>query len=193
MTDNLGATEGIGSRFFAVSNGVSIRHHRNGRSRGSGALALGGRHRVAAARAGASLRRTTGLGSAALHTACIRIDERREISWYAAKKSIASSCNSVRARARAIPGTCASPRHWHLCLSVRTLDKNSGLFAWAPGVGFVGTYDLVFVRWQGARAVERREVRIVLQPKGRGTVGPQVVIDTPRSQQDLAQPFTLAG
>jgi hypothetical protein len=36
-------------------------------------------------------------------------------------------------------------------------------------------------------------VRVVLQPKGSGAVGPQVVIDTPRMQQDVAQPFELAG
>ena len=39
------------------------------------------------------------------------------------------------------------------------LDAATGVFTWAPGVGFVGTYDLVFVRWAGARAVARHEVR----------------------------------
>ena len=58
---------------------------------------------------------------------------------------------------------------------------------------FVGRYDLVFVRWEGSIAIARREVRIILAPKGRGHVGVQVVIDTPRSQQDVAQPFLLAG
>ena len=73
-----------------------------------------------------------------------------------------------------------------------TLDRDSGVFTWAPGVGFVGAYDLVFVRHVDA-AVARREVRIILAPKGSGSVGPQVVIDTPRSQQDVGQPFVLAG
>jgi hypothetical protein len=36
-------------------------------------------------------------------------------------------------------------------------------------------------------------VRVVLQPKGSGAAGPQVVIDTPRMQQDVGQPFELAG
>jgi hypothetical protein len=36
-------------------------------------------------------------------------------------------------------------------------------------------------------------VRVILAPKGSGRVGPQVVIDTPRSQQDVGQPFVLAG
>ena len=73
------------------------------------------------------------------------------------------------------------------------LDPTTGSFTWSPGVGFVGTYDLVFVRSRNGAAVARREVRFVLQPKGSGQVGAQVVIDTPRSQQDLAQPFLLGG
>ncbi len=73
------------------------------------------------------------------------------------------------------------------------LDAATGWFTWAPGVGFVGPYDLVFVRWSGMRPVARHEVRIILAPKGRGHVGVQVAIDTPRSQQDVGQPFVLAG
>src|SRR4029453_3946564 len=53
------------------------------------------------------------------------------------------------------------------------LDATSGWFTWAPGVGFVGAYDLVFVRWAGTRAVARHEVRLILAPKGRGHVGVQ--------------------
>jgi hypothetical protein len=32
-----------------------------------------------------------------------------------------------------------------------------------------------------------------LQPKGSGTIGPQIVVDTPLWQQDVAQPFALKG
>ena len=73
------------------------------------------------------------------------------------------------------------------------LDATTGQFTWAPGVGFVGAYDLVFVRWTGTRPVARHEVRIILAPKGRGHVGVQVAIDVPRAQQDVPQPFLLAG
>jgi hypothetical protein len=59
------------------------------------------------------------------------------------------------------------------------LDPATGAFTWMPGVGFVGSYDLVFVRWNGARAVARQEVRIVLNPKGSNRVGPQTIIDVP--------------
>ena len=67
------------------------------------------------------------------------------------------------------------------------------MFTWQPGVGFVGAYDLVFVRWAGGRALARHEVRIVLNPKSSGHVGPQVVIDTPTARQEVSQPFLLAG
>ena len=73
------------------------------------------------------------------------------------------------------------------------LDATTGEFTWAPGVGFVGRYDLVFVRWAGPRAVARHEVRVILAPKGSGHVGVQVAIDVPRSQQAVEQPFVLAG
>jgi hypothetical protein len=66
-----------------------------------------------------------------------------------------------------------------------------GLFTWQPVAGFVGSYDFVFT---GTGA--ERYVRIVLNAKGSGRVGPQIVIDTPsRGSRVLAanQPFTVAG
>jgi hypothetical protein len=51
----------------------------------------------------------------------------------------------------------------------------------------------VFVRSRNGVAVSKYEVRVILAPKGSGHVGADVVIDTPRSQQDVAQPFLLGG
>ena len=73
------------------------------------------------------------------------------------------------------------------------LDTSTGSFTWAPGVGFIGSYDLVFVRSRRDRIVSRQDVRFILQAKGSGFVGPQITIDTPRWQHDIAQPFTIAG
>jgi hypothetical protein len=69
----------------------------------------------------------------------------------------------------------------------------TGVFTWAPGVGFVHAYDFVFV---GPMA--RRDVRIVLESKRSTRVGPQVTIDTPAAkgpgrQIQLQQPFNIAG
>jgi hypothetical protein len=65
-----------------------------------------------------------------------------------------------------------------------------GVFTWQPVAGFVGAYDFVFSAGAG-----ERYVRIVLNPKGSGRVGPQIVIDTPSGGSRLArdQPFTVAG
>jgi hypothetical protein len=46
-----------------------------------------------------------------------------------------------------------------------TLDARTGRFTWAPGAGFVGRYDLVFVRSVDGHAVGRREVRVRIAPK----------------------------
>ncbi len=48
------------------------------------------------------------------------------------------------------------------------LDPETGTFTWQPGVGFVGAHDFVLAG---------RDVRIVLNAKGSGRVGPQTVID----------------
>lgn len=69
----------------------------------------------------------------------------------------------------------------------------TGVFTWAPGVGFVQAYDFVFV---GPMA--RRDVRIVLESKRSTRVGPQVAIDAPGSKDPgpqilLQQPFNIAG
>ena len=77
------------------------------------------------------------------------------------------------------------------------LDPATGTFTWMPGVGFVGPYDLVFVRWNGGRAVARQEVRIVLNPKGSNRVGPQTIIDVPAASSNgvatVGSSFFLSG
>jgi hypothetical protein len=78
------------------------------------------------------------------------------------------------------------------------LNASTGVFTWQPGVGFVGNYDLAFVRWAGGRAISRQDVRIVLNPKGSNRVGPQVVIDVPsaatsRAGAASARSFLVAG
>ena len=70
----------------------------------------------------------------------------------------------------------------------------TGHFTWAPGAGFIGRYDLVFVRWEGTQAgCDDTRCASVWRRRDSGHVGVQVEIDTPRSQQDVGQPFLLAG
>ena len=192
VIDNQGATEGIGSRFFTVSNGAgavtaavegaSVRRS----ARGATLLA---RHRGAAAgRRPVLARRGWDLeapwqsyGVARRGATVIRGEEIDRFELRSAT------------RGRALHGAPARGR-WLAPLPVGSqLDPTTGVFTWAPGVGFVGRYDLVFVRWVGTRPSRGTKCGSSWQPKGSGHVGPQVVIDTPRSQQDVGQPFVLAG
>ena len=72
------------------------------------------------------------------------------------------------------------------------LDPESGTFVWQPGVGFVGSYDLAFLRQRGGRLV-RQDVRIVLNPKGSNRVGPQLVVDLAPGRDADATDGLVAG
>ena len=73
------------------------------------------------------------------------------------------------------------------------LNESTGTFVWSPGVGFIGNYDLLFVEWSGGDPIAQRHVRIAIAPKGSRNVGLQIAIDSPKVQQDVAQPFALQG
>ena len=190
VTDNLGRSEGIGSRFFTVSNGVSLTTAAEGVTHAGGALRaalapaidsapLDGQDIVG--RRGWDLSApylTFGAGDAG--RVVIRSEEVSRVEMWL------GSAGRLTGHLRVADGLAPLPTGSHL-------DATTGVFTWAPGAGFVGAYDLVFVRWEGERAVGRQEVRVILQPQGSKKGGSQVVIDAPRSQQAVAQPFVLAG
>jgi hypothetical protein len=72
------------------------------------------------------------------------------------------------------------------------LDRDTGVFTWQPGPGFIKTYDLVFVQCRGA-SCQRREVRIVFKAKGSGWTGTQIAIDVPSAGAEVGKPFVVAG
>jgi hypothetical protein len=190
VTDSLGITEGIGSRFFTVTNGA-------------GAV-------TAAVEGAASSRvRTTADVVAAAPQDATPVLARRGWDldgpwrWYGvggAGRAVISG-EEIDRFELALGEHAGAHYTGHLRVGEALaplpigsqLDATTGEFTWAPGVGFVGRYDLVFVRWEGGRAVARHEVRVILAPKGSAHVGVQVAIDTPRSRQAVGQPFVLAG
>ncbi len=193
VTDSAGVTQGVGSRFFTVSNGTGSVTSPN--------------VTASASVAASALLDESAAGSAPLSTA--RVRARRGWSRSAAWKDyVPTAAGRVVIRAEEVDrvevmldrrsgahlsGYLRSAGELTALPAGSTLDANAGRFTWAPGAGFVGNYDLVFVQWAGDAPVSRQEVRIVLAPKTSGLVGPQVVIDAPRSQQDLAQPFMIGG
>ena len=186
-TDNQGRVEGIGSRFFTVSNGaaaVTAETPVVGALRVADAAAIdsapldGGP--LLGRRAWDLAASYQAFGAGASGRIVVRSEEVNRVELRLGPAARYSG------HLRTADGLAALPIGSHL-------DGTTGVFTWAPGVGFVGAYDLVFVRWHGAAALARHEVRIILEPKGSHLVGPQVVIDAPRWQQDVGQPFHLGG
>jgi hypothetical protein len=182
VTDDQGSTEGIGSRFFTVSNGagasMTAAHTAGMEAEAIAAVPLDG----------AALVGRSGWDLAAPYQAFAAGESGRVVirSEEVSRLELQLGPGWDEGHLRTSEGLAALPIGSHL-------DTSTGVFTWAPGVGFVGSYDLVFVRHQAGQAVARQEVRVLLQPKGSGLIGPQIVIDTPTSQQDVRQPFVLAG
>ena len=71
------------------------------------------------------------------------------------------------------------------------LDKRAGEFYWQPGVGFVGNYQLVFVRTEGGQRVRIPvDVTIGTSP---AQSKPRLVIDLPSANGTVGTTFVAAG
>jgi Tol biopolymer transport system component len=181
VTDDQGATEGLGSRFFTVSNGVG----------GGGSVdppltagvqleAVAPDTTPVAGRRGWDPKAPLGLfGAGASGVTVIRSEE-------VSRVELQLGDGDYTGYLRTAAGLAPLPIGSHI-------DRATNTFTWAPGVGFVGRYDLVFVRSLDGRRISRRDVRILLHPKGRGAVGPQVAIDVPRPSSTVGLPFMLGG
>ena len=170
VTDSGGATQGIGSRFFLVSNSDDIGSTVTAPETQVRAPAQGGRalqQRVARAtrddswlfaRRGWNL--DGGWNAYAVERNGQTVVRGEEIDRF---ELWLSDPGGDRLSGYLQVGDTLAP----LPAGSR-LDAGTGVFTWAPAAGFVGTYDLVFVRWAGQRAVTRQHVRVIIAPKGGG-------------------------
>jgi hypothetical protein len=134
VTDNLGLTSGIGSRFFTVSNGGSVRAADMGTAGSHGATILFGRR---------------------------GFDLSARLDYYFPDRNGVVTIEAReldRIELQLEPGATGklitSDEPQPLPAGAQ-LDRRTGIFTWAPGPGFVGSYDFV---------LGGRRVRIVLRP-----------------------------
>jgi hypothetical protein len=174
VTDNKGGTAGVGSRYFTVANGTGV------------TAAAGVSAQSVASSAPAVAKPLVG---------------RRGFDLAASFRTYRPNANGVvvvqaeeldrvELYTGASKAALVTPSGLEPLPIGAGLDAD-GVFRWQPGVAFVGPYDFAFTGTDGVR-----QVRIVLNPKGSGRVGPQIVIDTPtRNLKTIAAgaAFTVAG
>jgi hypothetical protein len=177
VTSNTNQSDGIGSRYFTVSNG----------SAGSVGSGVQGSLMVAEEINAATLDRSAITGrrgfdlGAPFRTYTVAADGRttvrgEEMDRFELGLSGGGSADRYTGFMRVGNDLGPLPIGSHL-------DGSTGVFTWQPGVGFVGSYDLVFVRCGSSPPCFRQEIRVVLHSKQSGWTGPQVVIDLPASAE----------
>ena len=177
VTDNSGKSSGVGSRYFTVANGSGV----------TAAAVASGVSAQAVASSGATAagpivgRRGFDLSSPLRtyrpNTSGVVVVQSEELDRI--------ELHTGASKASLVTASGLQP------LPIGSALDADGVFRWQPGVAFVGPYDFAFSGSDGVR-----QVRIVLNPKGSGRVGPQIVIDTPtRNLKTIAAgaAFTVAG
>jgi hypothetical protein len=185
VTDNNGSTSGVGSRFFTVSNGaLMLDPSSTSASRRRMAVISGNSFAeppsaalfsAAAPENGVVIGRRGFDADAPMQTYAARNGQvtvqaeeldRVELQLAAGDGAGGRYVGYLRKGAALAPLPAGS-----------LLNEETGEFTWLPGVAFVGAYDFLFARMNGGTPVDRREVRVVLNPKGSNRVGTQTVID----------------
>ncbi len=170
VTDNLGSSAGVGSRYFTVSNGSTLTAAPAASLLGSSTSAILSEGLLG--RRGFSLDEPYAMFEPnADGTITIQSEEldRIELKTHATEAGLRSAGSNG-------------------ALPIGARLDSDGTFTWHPGVGFVGAYEFVF-----ASAAGQQRVWIVLNARGSNRVGPQIVIDAPAARQDVTTTFTIAG
>ena len=169
VTDSAGNTAGVGSRYFNVSNGSGLAS--------------------AAAETTASVPVTPEQSGALLGRTGFGLDQ--PFQAYHSNSGVVTIQSEELSRIEL--KTQATEAFLRTGLGLAPLPVGArldadGIFTWQPGVAFVGSYEFVFV----SRAGEQH-VKVVLNPKRSDRVGPQVAIDSPAVNQNVAPDFVISG
>jgi glucose/arabinose dehydrogenase len=144
ITDNLGAQQGIGSRFFTVSNGAVV----------GGSAALRSENSTAA-----PAFRPAGAGRSIYGRTGYDVDTPRHLFAPDAAGRIVVTIQElgrVELDVNAANGYLLTPAGRAALPAGSRIDPSTGTFTWQPGAGFLGVFDLVF---------DDLRVRIVITPR----------------------------
>ena len=161
VTDSLGRTDGIGSRFFRIANGglASLKTAEQAAARAAPGVSSEIVDSAPAAMSSIDVRHgfdpetpfETLQGSSERFVIVATILDRVEVRLTPAKGVTYAGYLRVLGELRPLPAGAA-------------IDPSTGTFTWQPGAGYLGAYDFVFVA-TGKQGVEsRHEVRVTLQP-----------------------------
>jgi len=169
VTDNAGVASGVGSRFFSIFNagspltsasaGSAMRPA--GPDLGRRIDALGGR--TVAASVG--VREGFGL-TTPIRTAPRGVDGTRRVSTMERDRlEIRLATATAPARAGEYAGYLVVDGELRELPHGSSFDPARGAFYWQPGLGFVGSYDLLFVHTGADGTRERIPVRVTVQDR----------------------------
>ena len=170
-TDNLGNTEGLGSRFFTVQNS-------------SGALtAASTEAAVVASAAGSAVGKTVeDVAEVPPDYSAVRVkkaasdDPTPELvfpEWTGEIKVRTREAEQVEVRLASQFDDGAATYEGYVAMNGRmrplpvgsTLNKSTGVFTWQPGPGFIGRYEFVFLRTSGYGTTTRIPVSVRIAPR----------------------------
>lgn len=185
VTDNRGNAAGVGSRYFRVFNSTASAMTLAPAATSLSALTLG------AELEGATRERSSVMARRGYATDTplrrYHADHDGRVTLQAEELDRIELQTNGATAGYMLSGTALRP----LPIGSR-LDPATGHFVWQPGVAFIGSYDLAFLRHAGGRII-RQDVRIVLNPKGSNRVGPQLVIDLAPGPREDATDGIVAG
>jgi pimeloyl-ACP methyl ester carboxylesterase len=179
VTDSAGKADGVGSRVFTIANGASVLGLASGSMLSADVDALPLATGPVSGRRGFDRRQPletlqhTGARTSTGAEELDRIELRLDVDGagdYAGYQRVGSRLTPL-------------PIGSHI---------EGSTFTWQLAAGFLGSFDLVFVRYNGGQPIARRDVRVTIYPQGTLT-RPQVVIDTPSPEQAPGGAFKLTG
>jgi hypothetical protein len=183
VTDDAGSASGIGSRFFRVQNGTSLF--------GSSMISTTAEVQSISALPVSAVPVQVGLGFAAEPDRSVPAD--RTGTRHVAVRVLdvvrlsLGDRTGVPYEGYAVSGSSLEPLP-----SGSTFDARDGTFGWQLGPGFIGVYDLVFVRNTIDGTRERIPVRVVVEPNDPAAATP-LVVETPNERAIVDYPFVVSG